>query len=200
MSSNQTGAAGAIEEEADESGRPSSSQPHHSKSQESNLGGMKGKSAGGKEASGRDLYDYELYIQMEEKEEEDGKRRQREDRDREIKQMLQQLIVGGGLPRAGKMAVGGDDEEATTYEEMIADLRKEVQLTKDRWELKLQVSLEEQQQEHDDAWLRKKESITQLFNAEISNLKDQNNQLKDTIHDRERLIKRMFRYVVKQGK
>ena len=200
MSSNQTGAAGAIEEEADESGRPSSSQPHHSKSQESNLGGMKGKSAGGKEASGRDLYDYELYIQMEEKEEEDGKRRQREERDREIKQMLQQLIVGGGLPRAGKMAVGGDDEEATTYEEMIADLRKEVQLTKDRWELKLQVSLEEHQQEHDDAWLRKKESITQLFNAEISNLKDQNNQLKDTIHDRERLIKRMFRYVVKQGK
>jgi hypothetical protein len=200
MSSNQTGAAGAIEEEADESGRPSSSQPHHSKSQESNLGGMKGKSAGGKEASGRDLYDYELYIQMEEKEEEDGKRRQREERDREIKQMLQQLIVGGGLPRAGKMAVGGDDEEATTYEEMIADLRKEVQLTKDRWELKLQVSLEEQQQEHDDAWLRKKESITQLFNAEISNIKDQNNQLKDTIHDRERLIKRMFRYVVKQGK
>lgn len=78
-------------------------------------------------------------------------------------------------PRAGNMAVGGDDEDSTTYEEMIADLRKEVQLTKDRWELKLQVSLEEQQQEHDDAWLRKKESITQLFNAEINNLRDQNN-------------------------
>lgn len=201
MSSNQTGAGGAIGEEGDESGRASSSQPHHSKSQESNLGGMKGKSAGGKELSGRDLYDYELYIQMEEKEEEDGKRRQREERDREIKQMLHQLIVGGGMPaRAGKAVVNGDDEEATTYEEMIADLRKEVQLTKDRWELKLQVSLEEQQQEHDDAWLRKKESITQLFNAEINNLKDQNNQLKDTIYDREKLIKRMFRYLVKQGK
>ncbi len=83
MSSNQTGAAGPIEEEVDETGRASSSQPHHNKSQESNLGGMKGKSAG------RDLYDYELYIQMEERDEEDVKRRQREERDREIKQMLQ---------------------------------------------------------------------------------------------------------------
>jgi hypothetical protein len=93
MSSNQTGAAGPIEEEADETGRASSSQPHHSKSQESNLEGMRVKSttttkdAG--EAGGRDLYDYELYIQMEEREEEGVKRRQREERDREIKQMLQ---------------------------------------------------------------------------------------------------------------
>lgn len=92
MSSNQTGAAGPIEEEADETGRASSSQPHHSKSQESNLEGMRVKSATTKdagEAGGRDLYDYELYLQMEEREEEDGKRRQREERDREIKQMLQ---------------------------------------------------------------------------------------------------------------
>jgi hypothetical protein len=43
------------------------------------------------------------------------------------------------------MVASGDGEEATTYEEMIADLRKEIQLTKDRCELKLQVSLEEQQ-------------------------------------------------------
>jgi hypothetical protein len=92
MSSNQTGAAGPIEEEADETGRASSSQPHHSKSQESNLEGMRVKSTTTKdagEAGGRDLYDYELYLQMEEREEEDGKRRQREERDREIKQMLQ---------------------------------------------------------------------------------------------------------------
>lgn len=86
MSSNHAGAAGPIEEELDETGRASSSQPHHSKSQESNLDGMRVKSvtttkdAGG-EAGGRDLYDYELYIQMEEREEEDGKRRQREERD-----------------------------------------------------------------------------------------------------------------------
>ena len=33
------------------------------------------------EAGGRDLYDYELYIQMEEREEEEVKRRQREERD-----------------------------------------------------------------------------------------------------------------------
>ena len=98
------------------------------------------------------------------------------------------------------MVASGDGEEATTYEEMIADLRKEIQLTKDRCELKLQVSLEEQQQEHDDAWLRKKESITQLFNSEINNLKGQNAQLRDTIYDRERLIKRTFRFLVKQEK
>ena len=92
MSSNQTGAAGPIEEEADETGRASSSQPHHSKSQESNLEGMRVKSTTTKdagEAGGRDLYDYELYLQMEEREEEDVKRHQREERDREIKQMLQ---------------------------------------------------------------------------------------------------------------
>ena len=92
MSSNQTGMAGPIEEELDETGRASSSQPHHSKSQESNLEGMRGKSTTTKdagEAGGRDLYDYELYLQMEEREEEDGKTRQREERDREIKQMLQ---------------------------------------------------------------------------------------------------------------
>ena len=65
MSSNQTGTAGPIEEEFDETGRASSSQPHHSKSQETYLGGMMGKSAVAKEAGeagGRDLYDYELYI------------------------------------------------------------------------------------------------------------------------------------------
>ena len=53
---------------------------------------MKGRSVTNKdagEAGGRDLYDYELYIQMEEREEEDVKRHQREERDREIKQMLQ---------------------------------------------------------------------------------------------------------------
>lgn len=114
--------------------------------------------------------------------------------------MLQQLIVGDGISRGGRKVVSGDGEEATTYEEMIADLRKEIQLTKDRCELKLQVSLEEQQQEQDDAWLRKKESITQLFNSEINNLKDQNAQMRDTVHDRERLIKRMFRFLVKQEK
>lgn len=51
-----------------------------------------GKSAVAKEAGeagGRDLYDYELYIQMEEREEAEVKRRQRDDRDREIKKMLQ---------------------------------------------------------------------------------------------------------------
>ena len=92
MTSNQTGTAGPIEEDFDETGRASSSQPHHSKSQESYLGGMMGKSAVAKEAGeagGRDLYDYELYIQMEEREEAEVKRRQRDDRDREIKKMLQ---------------------------------------------------------------------------------------------------------------
>ena len=92
MSSNQTGATGPIEEEEDETGRASSSQPHHSKSQESNLEGMRVKSTTTKdegEAGGRDLYDYELYLQMEEREEEGVKRRQRDERDREIKQMLQ---------------------------------------------------------------------------------------------------------------
>ena len=83
---------------------------------------------------------------------------------------------------------------------MIANLRRELQLTKDSSELKLQVSLEELQQEHDDAWLCKKESITQLFNSEINNLKDQNAVLKDIIHDRERLIKRIFTFLVKQEK
>ena len=39
-------------------------------------------------SKGRDLYDYELYIQMEEREEEEARRRQRQERDKEIKQML----------------------------------------------------------------------------------------------------------------
>ena len=46
-----------------------------------------------------------------------------------------------GVRGARKREDSGD--EAKTDQEIIEELRKEIQLTKDRYELKLQVSLEE---------------------------------------------------------
>lgn len=85
------------------------------------------------------MYDYELYMQMEEKEEEEIRRRQREERDREIKQMLQSILVGGGILKGSKdqgdkTSQDGDDR---TESEVIEELKRELQLTKDKYELKI---------------------------------------------------------------
>ena len=71
---------------------------------------------------------------MEEREEEALKRKQREERDREIKHMLEEILVGGARVKSG---TGTKEDEGKTSDEVIDELRRELQQTKDRYELKI---------------------------------------------------------------
>ena len=71
-------------------------------------------------------------------------------------------------------------------------------MTKEHYEIRLKVKLDDQQQDLEEVYGRKKESMQQIFNAEIRHMRHCNDELTLIIGERERMIKRLIGLIRKQ--
>lgn len=86
------------------------------------------------------------------------------------------LIVGNGNKRRSYLDSSQQQDEDP--EKTIENLRIEIQELKGTQEVKTKMRLDELQKENDEAYARKKESITILFNVEFKQLQDKNFEMR----------------------
>ena len=64
-----------------------------------------------------------------------------------------------------------------------------------KYVVKLEIRLEEQQNEFDEIQGRRKETMTQLFNSEINVLKETNYKLNEKVSQRDKIIRKMYKVI-----